>query len=173
MVPYERSNFKNVFSELEKAIEKEYEDELEGRDPHTDPDLVDPKNLAYLEGEDVPVVIPPPKRRPPVGAASRGGERVQDMNLNLGPSTRHNIQKNPAELNGAQEYYENPYGGSEGTRGGASRRGGYPDQGRKDSGRGGYYGNRKRKKRGTEYDKMFWGIHRIMSTGKWNWVVVF
>ena len=74
VIPYLREELPDSLQRLKEAMEAEYQDELLGVDPASDPALASPKDLAYVEGEAVPRVVAPPAH--PHRAAQ--GEAIPD-----------------------------------------------------------------------------------------------
>ena len=161
VIPKLKDDFHDVFAELEKELAKDQMGDVDVDDDAADTNLVQ-------------------------GKPSKNEEVLPNIGYALRP---HNVKKHPSELNGRQDSFENPYArpqypaAAQPIQPAGYPSGGYPpQQGYPQYPQypqypvpqvGGGYGRRKRRAKrqtsGTDdtYDA-HWGIHRIMSTGKWR-----
>ncbi len=174
VVPYRREKAEELLAAIQDELAKQQaeEDELLGV-PQYEEEIDDvgvpqqrPGSGAYFEGEDRPVAVDGAAsiaggaKTKAGGAGGGGGGQKESLEDYIGYSKPHNVRKSPTELGDGRGAgnFESPYEVPPRGRSYPARKPGGSSYGRSK--------RRRRRKRGAEYDKKFWAIHRLMSTGK-------
>ncbi|TRY71775.1 hypothetical protein TCAL_12171 [Tigriopus californicus] len=158
VLPYRKEGFDDILAQLEKEMQRDYDEGVldpEGGLPVSplDRGLGKKNDVAYIEGEESGILIPASRSEQPRRPLTK--EIVPD----IGYAQPHNVQKNPSELDGVDNY-ENPY---------ARSQDGSPYQQDPNYGR-----KRERKRRrikrqsqnsGPEPRHKYWSLHRMLATG--------
>lgn len=160
VLPYRKEGFDDILAQLEKEMQRDYDEGVldpEGLPPSPLGRGLGKKNdVAYIEGEESGILIPVSRTEQPHRPLTK--EIVPD----IGYAQPHNVQKNPSELDGVDNY-ENPY---------ARSPDGSPYQQDPNYGR-----KRERKRRrtkrqapngGTEPRHKYWSLRRLLSTGRFG-----